>query len=54
MKLVALMHAVAEQGAIPVIAELEAEKGNRVVQEITQEGGCAFCVPTDISNQADV
>ena len=37
-----------------MIAELEAENGDRVVLEITQEGGRAFCVPTDISNQADV
>ena len=37
-----------------MIAELEAEKGDRVVSESTQEGGRAFCVPTDISNQADV
>ncbi|MEK9846515.1 MAG: SDR family oxidoreductase [Rhodospirillaceae bacterium] len=50
----AYAHAFAEQGAIPVIAELEAEKGDRVVSEITQKGGRAFCVPTDISNQADV
>lgn len=50
----AYAHAFAEQGAIAVIAELEAEKGDRVVLEITQKGGCAFCVPTDISNQADV
>ena len=50
----AYAHAFAEQGAIPVIAELEAEKGNRMVSEITQEGGRAFCVPTDISNQANV
>ena len=37
-----------------MIAELEAEKGDRVVSASTQEGGRAFCVPTDISNQADV
>ena len=49
----AYAHAFAEQGAIPVIAELEAEKGNRVVSEITQEGRRAFCVPTNILNQAD-
>ena len=33
-----------------MIAEPEAEKGNCVVLEITQKGGRAFCVPTDISN----
>ena len=37
-----------------MIVEQEAENGDRVVLEITQEGGRAFCVPTDISNQADV
>ena len=37
-----------------MIAELEAEKGDRMVSESAQEGGRAFCVPTDISNQADV
>ena len=46
-------HEFAAQGAIPVIAELNVENGNRVVQEIEQKGGKAICVQTDVSQEAD-
>ncbi len=47
-------HAFAEQGAIPVIAELRAENGERVAAEITQKGGRALAVATDITDQSNV
>ncbi len=44
-------HEFAAQGAIPVIAELNAENGDRVVAEIEQKGGKALSVQTDVSNE---
>ncbi len=46
-------HEFAAQGAIPVIAELNAESGERVVKEIEQKGGRAISVQTDVSKEAD-
>lgn len=45
-------HNFAAQGAIPVIAEVNEENGARVVQEIEQQGGRAFAVQTDVSDEA--
>jgi 3-oxoacyl-[acyl-carrier protein] reductase len=45
-------HNFAAQGAIPVIAELNQENGDRVVQEIEQQGGRAMAVQTDVSDEA--
>ncbi|MEE8334167.1 MAG: SDR family oxidoreductase [Alphaproteobacteria bacterium] len=45
----AYAHEFAAQGAIPVIAEINAENARRVVQEIEQKGGRALAVETDVS-----
>lgn len=45
-------HEFAAQGAIPVIAEINAENARRVVQEIEQKGGRALAVETDVSDEA--
>ena len=42
--------AFAECGAIPVIAELDAAKGEAVAKEIVDSGGQAFAVATDVSS----
>jgi NAD(P)-dependent dehydrogenase (short-subunit alcohol dehydrogenase family) len=42
--------AFAECGAVPVIAELDAAKGEAVAQEIVESGGQAFAVATDVSS----
>lgn len=44
-------HNFAAQGAIPVIAELNEENGQRVVQEIEQQGGRATCVQTNVAEE---
>lgn len=48
----AYAHAFAAQGAVPVIAEVDAERGRRVVEEIEAAGGRALAVPTDVSDEA--
>lgn len=45
-------HNFAAQGAIPVIAEVNEENGQRVVREIEQQGGRALAVGTDVSDEA--
>ena len=45
-------HNFAAQGAIPVIAELNAEAGQKVAREIEAKGGRALAVQTDVSNAA--
>ena len=45
-------HNFAARGAIPVIAELNAENGARVVQEIEQQGGRALSVQTNVADEA--
>lgn len=47
-------HAFAEQGAIPVIAELNEESGQRVVNEITQKGGRAMAIQTNVADETSV
>ena len=42
--------AFAECGAIPVIAELDAARGDAVAKEIVDSGGQAFAVATDVSS----
>ncbi len=42
--------AFAECGAIPVIAELDATRGEAVAKEIVDSGGQAFAVATDVSS----
>jgi 3-oxoacyl-[acyl-carrier protein] reductase len=42
--------AFAQCGAIPVIAELSAAKGDAVAQEIADTGGQAFAVATDVAS----
>jgi 3-oxoacyl-[acyl-carrier protein] reductase len=43
--------AIAREGARVVIAELDAESGERVAKEIEQAGGTAVAVPTDVSSE---
>ena len=47
-------HAFAEQGAIPVIAELNEESGQRVANEITQKGGRALSIQTNVADEKSV
>lgn len=42
----------ARQGAIPVIAEFDAARGAAVAREITDAGGRALDVPTDVADEA--
>lgn len=44
--------AFAAQGAIPVVAELDGEKGRAVVAEIEAEGGRALAVEVDVASEA--
>lgn len=44
----------AEAGAIPIIAEINAESGERVRAEIASEGGKAHFVQTDVGDPASV
>lgn len=46
----AFAKAFAESGAIPVIAELNAAKGEAVAKEIADGGGQAFAVATDVAS----
>ena len=41
-------HNFAAQGAIPIVAELNAEAGQKVVREIEAKGGRALAVQTDV------
>lgn len=45
---------LAAQGAIPIIAELNAETGARVAQEIVDGGGTALALATDVGNPASI
>ncbi len=49
----AYAHEFAAQGAIPVIAELDEQNGERVVREIEQKGGRAMSVRTDVAIEAE-
>ena len=44
----------AQAGAIPVVADLNAEKGLSVVAEIEARGGKAFAITTDVGNEESV
>lgn len=44
--------ALAREGAHIVVAELDADAGERVAKEIEQSGGTAVSVRTDVSNEA--
>ena len=44
----------AREGARVCVAELKAERGERVAQEIRDAGGDAFAVATDVGRKADV
>ncbi len=46
--------AFAACGAIPVIAELNAAKGDVVANEIAESGGEAFAIATDVSSQESI
>ena len=46
----AYAHYFAAQGAIPVIAELSAEAGERVAREVREKQGRALAVQTDVSD----
>jgi NAD(P)-dependent dehydrogenase (short-subunit alcohol dehydrogenase family) len=50
----AFAKAFAACGAIPVIAELNAAKAEAVAREITEAGGQALAVPTDVTDPASI
>lgn len=50
----AIAHAFASEGACAVIADINAESGGRAAEEIRHLGGRAVCVPTDVSDEAQV
>jgi 3-oxoacyl-[acyl-carrier protein] reductase len=47
----AYAHAFAEQGAIPVIAEIDAKAARVVVAEIEAKGGRALAIETDVGDE---
>ena len=47
-------HYFSAQGAIPVIADINGENAEAVAAEITDSGGRALGLRTDVANQADV
>jgi len=48
----AYAHAFAAQGAVPVIAEVDAASAERVAKEIEAKWGRALAIPTDVSDEA--
>lgn len=46
--------AFAECGAIPVIAEIDAGKGDAVAKDITDSGGQALAITTDVASPASI
>ena len=46
-------HHFAAQGAIPVIAEINGENGERVKAEVEEMGGRALAIQTDVSSLSD-
>lgn len=50
----AMAHAIASDGGHVVVAELVAERGERVVSDIRREGGSAEFCPVDVSEPASV
>lgn len=50
----AIAEAFAREGATIVIAEINSENGDEVVRAITQSGGTASFVPTDVSKKSQI
>jgi 3-oxoacyl-[acyl-carrier protein] reductase len=50
----AMAHAFAAEGAQVVVADINKESGARAVVEITEAGGRAISVPTDVAEEAQV
>lgn len=50
----AYAHHFAQQGAIPVIAEIQTEKAANVEREVTASGGKALAIVTDVTSEASV
>jgi len=50
----AISQAFAKEGAISIIAELRANEGERVAEEIKDSGGKAVAIQTDVSKRDDV
>ena len=48
----AYAHHFAEQGAISVIAEYDADNGEKVAEEVRANGGRALAIQTDVANEA--
>jgi len=49
-----IAHRFASEGGNVVIADLNRENGERVVQEIKEQGGSALFVSTDVSKEQDI
>ena len=50
----AMAHAIADAGGHVIVAELSAERGERVVSEVRAGGGSAEFVPTDVADESSV
>ena len=50
----AIAHAIADAGGHVIVAELSAERGERVVSEVRAGGGSAEFVPTDVADESSV
>ena len=50
----AYAHRFAEAGAIPVLAEINAQNAERVRVEIAEKGHKAYAAPTDVSDSGSV
>ena len=48
----AYAHHFAEQGAISVIAEYDADNGEKVAEEVRANGGRALAIQTDVADEA--
>lgn len=50
----AMAHAIADAGGHVIVAELSAERGERVVSDMRVGGGSAEFVPTDVADESSV